>query len=480
MLGLISKTQAQVISELTEKTTDVLKEGETKSFNWLTYKPTTIYNARPETGTCYSGSGVYLPDENTICFYRIECNKLVSLTCRTVSVKIAPFTIGGGSTNGGSLNNNNSGTSGNIGTGSNSTLLGGGFFNISYNDGQISWLNNPFSNLALSGNLGNPWNFNDPTGGGSIIKANNNPSNPNQTNGPDKGNTNPCFKIGGIKSFKDSCGNCVGGTTPWKPCKKDCYDEWGGTAAEDSCGTCSGGNTNVKPCNKIPCLTDSTLNLTGSILKKMYPDANISKCDSVAKYLNQYMKRFKINNRLRLAHLVNQMFVETGGFYTRTEGIYSTEARILEIFKDKTKPHNFVDTSNVKKYVNCLCLFDRVYSLKLGNGSEASKDGSKYRGRGAIQMTGKATYTDFNNFYKNEFKDSSFDFVNNPELVADNWKFFVISALWEFSIEKEGKALIAADKDNVVKVSLIVNGGSNLLKERKAQIPLTKKKLCLF
>jgi len=227
----------------------------------------------------------------------------------------------------------------------------------------------------------------------------------------------------------------------------------------------------------IICPTDANLKVTPDMLLRMYPEAKKERCDSVSKYLNMYMKDYKINTRKRLAHFLTQVFVETGGFSDRTEGVYKTKERIIEIFKDKKKIYNFIDTSNVARYVNCICLFDRVYAYKDGNGDEASKDGSLFRGRGAIQLTSRSSYTDFTKFYQQKYNDYNTSFVTNPELVADNWKYFVLAALWEFSIDKN--ALEFADRDNINKVSRIVNGGDNLLPVRQAQLPITKSKLCL-
>ncbi len=52
-------------------------------------------------------------------------------------------------------------------------------------------------------------------------------------------------------------------------------------------------------------------------------------------------------------------------------------------------------------------LANKCYANRTGNGDEASGDGWKYRGRGLIQLTGKANYAAL-------AKDVTVDFVKNP------------------------------------------------------------------
>ena len=100
-------------------------------------------------------------------------------------------------------------------------------------------------------------------------------------------------------------------------------------------------------------------------------------------------------------------------------------------------------------------------NIRLGNTQEG--DGWKYRGRGIIQITGREIYTEFNE-YAHEMKlvDDEVDFVDNPELVAENKAYALMSAAY-YWIKKdiyekadESKS-DSENKDAVNKVTSIVN-----------------------
>jgi putative chitinase len=71
---------------------------------------------------------------------------------------------------------------------------------------------------------------------------------------------------------------------------------------------------------------------------------------------------------------------------------------------------------------------NRVYANRMANGDEASGDGWKYRGRGALQLTGKANYQAFSDYIGRP------DVMTNPDLVAGELCFE--SALWFFDRNK--------------------------------------------
>jgi predicted chitinase len=116
-------------------------------------------------------------------------------------------------------------------------------------------------------------------------------------------------------------------------------------------------------------------------------------------------------------------------------------------------------------------LANLVYSGRMENGTEASGDGFKYRGRGLIQLTGRRNYRLYTQTHNEKFTDDPIDFIQNPDLLVTDLKYSVESACfywWKYSINT------AADLDSVANVTKKVNGGSNGLPEREAKLMIIK------
>lgn len=97
-----------------------------------------------------------------------------------------------------------------------------------------------------------------------------------------------------------------------------------------------------------------------------------------------------------------------------------------------------------------------VYANRMENGNESSGDGWKYRGRGFIQITGKANYRELT-------EDTGIDYLNNPDLLlteADS----MVSALWFWN--KRGLNRFA-DRDDIYTITKRINGGYNGLRHRQ-------------
>jgi putative chitinase len=181
-------------------------------------------------------------------------------------------------------------------------------------------------------------------------------------------------------------------------------------------------------------------------LKGHIPDAVIAQIPDTA-------KKFNITNNLRLAHFLAQCGHESGGFKAVSENLNYSADGLKKIF-GKYFPGN-LNESYARQPEKIAA---RVYASRMGNGDEASKEGFKFRGRGYIQLTGKANYTNFTKFIGE-------DCIANPDLVATKYPlasaafFFDSNKLW--AICDKG-----ADDATVTAVTKRVNGGTIGLPDR--------------
>lgn len=162
----------------------------------------------------------------------------------------------------------------------------------------------------------------------------------------------------------------------------------------------------------------------------------------------------------RAAHFFAQTSHETGEFKLFTENLNYSSKGLQKTF-GKYFPGNLEDlyAKNPEKIAN------RVYGSRMGNGDEASGDGYKYRGRGALQLTGKSNYATFSKFLNLP------DLINTPDLVASTYAFE--SAIFFF---ERNKLWTICDKGitdaTILQLTKRINGGTNGLDHRSS---LTKK-----
>ena len=181
-------------------------------------------------------------------------------------------------------------------------------------------------------------------------------------------------------------------------------------------------------------------------LKGHVPDAVIAQIPDTA-------AKFNITNNLRLAHFLAQCAHESGNFKAVSENLNYSADGLKKIFP-KYFPGNLAESYARQPEK----IAAKVYGGRMGNGDEATKEGYKFRGRGYIQLTGKANYTNFTKFIGE-------DCVANPDLVATKYPlasaafFFDSNKLW--SICDKG-----ADVTTVTAVTKRVNGGTIGLEHR--------------
>lgn len=174
--------------------------------------------------------------------------------------------------------------------------------------------------------------------------------------------------------------------------------------------------------------------------------------DSILAQLPGLLK-FGIDGPKRMSHLLGQCMHESAKFTVFSENLNYSASGLLKIFP------KYFTASQANLYARQPSkIANRVYANRMGNGDEASGDGYKYRGRGALQTTGKSNYTELGKFL-------GVDLVNNPDLVATVYPvasaafFFMNNNLW--TICDKG-----VDVNTITQVTKRVNGGTHGLAER--------------
>jgi putative chitinase len=201
----------------------------------------------------------------------------------------------------------------------------------------------------------------------------------------------------------------------------------------------------VAPVAAAPIANSGNLKLSN--LKGHIPDAVIAMIPDTA-------SKFGINTPLRLAHFLAQCGHESGGFRATQENLNYSAKGLMGIFK-KYFPNASLAAQYERKPAKIAA---RVYGGRMGNGSEASGEGYKFRGRGYIQLTGKENYTAFG-------KSIGEDILSNPDVVSS--KYALLSAAWFFSKNGLHKIADSGASDAVVtQITKRVNGGTIGLPDR--------------
>jgi len=158
----------------------------------------------------------------------------------------------------------------------------------------------------------------------------------------------------------------------------------------------------------------------------------------------------------RAAHFFAQTGHETGEFKLFTENLNYSADGLKKIF-----PKYFPETLAEGYARNPEKIANLVYGNRMGNGAEASGDGYKFRGRGALQTTGKSNYLALSKHLNKP------EILANPDLVATEYAFesamffFESNKLWAICDQGVNDAAILS-------LTKRINGGTNGLDHRKA------------
>ena len=157
---------------------------------------------------------------------------------------------------------------------------------------------------------------------------------------------------------------------------------------------------------------------------------------------------------IRAAHFFGQTAHETGGFTIFSENLNYSAEGLQKVF-GKYFPDD-LEKSYAKQPEK---IANRVYASRMGNGDEKSRDGWKFRGRGALQLTGKDNYTAFAQYLQKP------EILTTPDLVATTYSFesamffFDKNKLWSICDQGINDAAILA-------LTKRINGGTHGLDDR--------------
>ena len=172
--------------------------------------------------------------------------------------------------------------------------------------------------------------------------------------------------------------------------------------------------------------------ISPNLLRKI-AGASVNKdvVDGLSKYLPAEMEKAGITTKLRIAHFLAQIGHESDHFRTTKEYASGNEYEGRK------------DLGNVKK-----------------------GDGKRYKGRGVLQITGRANYERYG-------KKLGIDLVNKPEL-AETPEVSVKTAV-AFWSDHNLNAL--ADKDDLRHITKTINGGYNGYNSRLAMLENAKREI---
>lgn len=173
---------------------------------------------------------------------------------------------------------------------------------------------------------------------------------------------------------------------------------------------------------------------------------NPTQARQFAGYLSDACNLFTITTPVRVAAFVAQCAHESNGFTSLEECLYyRTPERIREMWP--TRVLSLGEAATLCR--NPKALANRVYANRNGNGTEVSGDGWTFRGRGLIQITGRAGY-ELISAMRNHLQD----YTSVPDLVAQPSHACLTAAFWW---QKHGCNELA-DGSQVDAITRVVNG----------------------
>jgi len=191
--------------------------------------------------------------------------------------------------------------------------------------------------------------------------------------------------------------------------------------------------------------------LTANQFSELFP--RCADPDGWVKAMNNVFPEYEINTPQRIAAFIAQCGHESGGWRTFSENL-NYSAKALDAVFGKYFVRAGRDANEYARQPEKIA--NVVYANRMDNGDTDSGDGWRYRGRGPIQLTGKANYTAFS-------EDMGVDAVGMPDQVSEDKEIALKSAIWFWN--KNGLNRYA-DSGDIKTMTKRINGGYIGLEDR--------------
>jgi putative chitinase len=170
--------------------------------------------------------------------------------------------------------------------------------------------------------------------------------------------------------------------------------------------------------------------------------------------LSEILPKYDITTPRRVAGFLAQCGHECADFTMLHENLNYSADGLHKVFTkrfptvESAQPYN----RQPEKIAN------KIYSDRMGNGNEASGDGYKFRGRGAIQLTGKDNYS--------RFAESIGKDLDEAVAYCDTLEGAIESACWFWTTHNLNAK---ADENDVTGSTKVINGGTLGIDDRKTR-----------
>jgi len=217
--------------------------------------------------------------------------------------------------------------------------------------------------------------------------------------------------------------------------------------------------------------------ITGDILNKVCPTLISAKSNIIAGALSKICPLYGINTPDIFHELIANLAEETGEFRVTEENLNYSVQGLLNTFSrerisvEQANQYGRSATHKADQVAIANIIYGGPWGRKnLGNVNPG--DGWLFRGKGCIQITGRANYTNFTNYYNKTFgKTVTVEQVGSS--LATDIELSIHSACWIFAIAFQ--LIDEAINDDMKTIVKKINGGYLNMSLRMHYLELAEK-----